>query len=327
MDLFIPSNSSFDKVAPTITHLGIGAHQDDLEIMALPGILECYQNPKKQFGGITCTAGGGSPRSGPYTSYSDEEMKVCRRQEQHQAAILGEYALMIQLDYTSLEIQEPTSNRLLSKLACADEVQGVDSAQKLSVQKLLDASSTGATKQFAAEVELGKKSSPLVATLQELLCQMRPQIIYTHHLADKHPTHRAVCFAVIEALRQLPREQRPTQLLGGEVWRGLDWLSHHDKIALDVSAHPELSEKLLTVFDSQIAGGKRYDLATLGRRRANATYSIPHEIDQAALVSYAMDLSPLIENDQLDVVEYTLEFIDRFRSEVEFENKDERKRN
>ena len=47
--------------------------------------------------------------------------------------------------------------RLLSKLAYADEVQGVDGAQKLSVQKLLDTSSTGATKQFAAEVEVGKE--------------------------------------------------------------------------------------------------------------------------------------------------------------------------
>ncbi|HLB32771.1 MAG TPA: hypothetical protein VJK54_00900, partial [Chthoniobacterales bacterium] len=44
-------------------------------------------------------------------------------------------------------------------LACADEVQGVDSAQKLSVHELLDASSTGATKQFTAEVEFGKQST------------------------------------------------------------------------------------------------------------------------------------------------------------------------
>ena len=48
--------------------------------------------------------------------------------------------------------------RVSSKLAYADEVQGVDGAQKLSVQKLLDASSTGATKQFAAEVEVRTNS-------------------------------------------------------------------------------------------------------------------------------------------------------------------------
>src|SRR3990167_1297015 len=53
----------------------------------------------------------------------------------------------------------PGDNRLLSKVAYADEVQGVDGAQKLSVQQLLDASSTDATKQFAAEVEFGNQSN------------------------------------------------------------------------------------------------------------------------------------------------------------------------
>ena len=57
------------------------------------------------------------------------------------------------------------NNRPLSKLAYADEVQGVDGAQKLSVQELLDASSTGATKQFAAEVEFGKKSNESLGVL------------------------------------------------------------------------------------------------------------------------------------------------------------------
>jgi len=33
---------------------------------------------------------------------------------------------------------------------------------------------------------------------------------------------------------------------------------------------------LLGVFESQIAGGKRYDLALMGRRRANATYFESH---------------------------------------------------
>ena len=57
-------------------------------------------------------------------------------------------------------------NRLLSKLAYADEVQEVDGAQKLSVQQLLDASSTGATQQFAAEVELWKESNEKVSQCQ-----------------------------------------------------------------------------------------------------------------------------------------------------------------
>ena len=49
-------------------------------------------------------------------------------------------------------------NRPLSKLADGDEVQGVDGAQRLSVQEVLDGSSTGATQRFASAVEFGKRS-------------------------------------------------------------------------------------------------------------------------------------------------------------------------
>ena len=51
------------------------------------------------------------------------------------------------------------SNRLLSKLASADEVQGVHEAQKSEHIDIGDASSTGATQQFVAEVEFRKKSN------------------------------------------------------------------------------------------------------------------------------------------------------------------------
>ena len=60
-----------------------------------------------------------------------------------------------------LKIPMETTIRPLSKLAYVDEVQGVDGAQKLSVQELLDGLSTDATKQFAAEVELGKTSTAI----------------------------------------------------------------------------------------------------------------------------------------------------------------------
>ena len=41
---------------------------------------------------------------------------------------------------------------------------------------------------------------------------------------------------------------------------------------MPVDRHENLHAALMGVFDSQIAGGKRYDLATAGRRRAHATY-------------------------------------------------------
>jgi hypothetical protein len=73
---------------------------------------------------------------------------------------------------------------------------------------------------------------------------------------------------------------------------------------------------LLGVFDSQICGGKRYDLATMGRRRANATYYASHETDVATGMGFAMDLMPLVLDPTRDIQDYVQGFINRFAQEV-----------
>ncbi len=162
-----------------------------------------------------------------------------------------------------------------------------------------------------------KRGTPGVAAdLAAVFGACRPKVVYLHQPADKHDTHVAVLARCLEALRRLPREARPARVLGCEVWRDLDWLADADKIALDVSGLPELAPELLRVFDSQIAGGKRYDLAALGRRRANATFHTSHATDQLTAVSWAMDLTPLVTNDSLALADFVLAHIDRFRADV-----------
>jgi LmbE family N-acetylglucosaminyl deacetylase len=156
----------------------------------------------------------------------------------------------------------------------------------------------------------------VVEDLVGLFRVVRPEVVYTHNLADKHDTHVAVALRTLAALRSLPREQRPARLLGCEVWRDLDWMTDADKAPLDVSGQENLQAALLGVFDSQISGGKRYDLATLGRRKAHATYHASHGVDVATGLTFAMDLTPLLEDDGLDPMAFTLDFIARFRSEV-----------
>lgn len=155
-----------------------------------------------------------------------------------------------------------------------------------------------------------------VEDLLRLLQACRPQEVYTHNLADKHDTHVSVALRAIAAIRRLPADQRPRRLYGCEVWRDLDWMMDGDKAAFDLSAHENLQAALLGVYDSQIAGGKRYDLASMGRRRANATYSESHGVDVAAGLSYAMDLTPLIEDEQMDIQAYVTSYIDRFAQDV-----------
>jgi len=160
------------------------------------------------------------------------------------------------------------------------------------------------------------RSQNVAADLKKILTVMKPQVIYTHNLADKHDTHVAVALRLIRALRELPPQSRPTHLYGCEVWRSLDWLNDDDKVVFDVSAHENLAMSLVGVFDSQIAGGKRYDLATIGRRRANATYFASHGVDRSASLIYGLDLTPLIQDEKLEIEEYVQGFIDRFAWEI-----------
>jgi hypothetical protein len=71
------------------------------------------------------------------------------------------------------------------------------------------------------------------------------------------------------------------------------------------------------VYDSQVAGGKRYDLAAAGRRRANATFFRSHGVDAAEELWFAMDLTPLVRDESLGIAEYVLGHINHFRRDVE----------
>ncbi len=266
-DLFIPDETDPAIAISRTTHLGIGAHQDDLEFMAMHGILECYGQADKWFSGVTCTNGSGSARTGPFTGFTDDEMQEVRLREQQEAARVGEYGFMAQLGYVSSEIK------------------------------------AAGRKQFGED-------------LKTLLIAARPKIVYTHNPADKHTTHIAVVTTLIRILRSLPKPERPKQVIGCEGWRDLDWLPDDKKVVMDLSANPDLAVKLNGLFKSQISGGKRYDLAVQGRRQANATFLDSHSVDKATSVCFGMDLTPLIEDDSLDIAKYTCSLIDEFKADV-----------
>jgi LmbE family N-acetylglucosaminyl deacetylase len=179
--------------------------------------------------------------------------------------------------------------------------------------------------EFSAQVMLdypsriikdGSRSEP-VEDMVKILRAASPRFVYTHNLADKHDTHVAVALRVIEALRRLDQAEWPERVVGCEVWRGLDWMVDADKVLMDLSDHENLQLALLGVFDSQIAGGKRYDLASMGRRRANATYFESHEVDVTNGLSYAMDLTPLMNDPTETPARFTQGFIQRFAQDVD----------
>ncbi len=267
-EIYIPDGLPPEKGLFRTTHLGIGAHQDDLEFMAFHGIAECFYSADRWFGGIICTDGAGSSRGGPYANISDEELCEIRIREQQQAADIGRYSFVAQLKYPSSSITRP-----------------------------LD--------------------TPLVDDLRDLLAKTRPDVVYTHNPADKHVTHVRVLVAVMEAIRQLPASERPKRVYGCEMWRGLDWLDDSEKIVMDVSNPAHLASALNGVFDSQIAGGKRYDLAVAGRRKANATLLEANQGDGISDAAFAIDLTPLIGADPADLLPFTLRCVDRLRKNIQ----------
>jgi len=177
---------------------------------------------------------------------------------------------------------------------------------------------------YAAQIQLGFTSAQVknpqetavVGDLSAILRAAAPEVVYLHNLADKHDTHVAVASRAIAALRAVRSETRPRKVYGCEVWRDLDWLPDAEKVALPVSARSNIAAALVGVFDSQVSGGKRYDLATAGRRLAHATYFASHGTDEESALTFAMDLTPLVESPELSVRDYVLGAIDRFREDV-----------
>jgi len=266
-DIFVPDGVAIPDALARTTHLCIGAHQDDQEFMAFHGIVECFAQADKWFTGVCVTNGGGSPRSGPYERYTDEEMMDVRRIEQRTAASVGCYGSEIQLAHPSSAIKDPNETCVIDDLL-------------------------------------------------EILKATQPKVVYLHNPTDKHDTHVACTLRALAALRALPAEQQPEQVIGCEIWRSLDWVGDDEKIVMDVDRHRNLAASLSGVFDSQITGGKRYDTANLGRQAANATFFASHATDESAALAWGMDLTPLIRNRELSVLEYTQGLIDRFAGDV-----------
>lgn len=179
--------------------------------------------------------------------------------------------------------------------------------------------------EYASQIQLGYSSSavkdPNQADVRSDLATIfrgaKPKVVYLHNLADKHDTHVGVALRAIRVMRELADEFRPAKVYGCEVWRDLDWLPDEHKQALPVSARSNIAASLVGVFDSQVSGGKRYDLATQGRRLAHATYFASHATDVETALSYAMDLTPLIEDPKLPITGYVTGFIDQLRADVE----------
>lgn len=266
-ELYIPDDAGESAALARTTHLAVGAHHDDLEIMAAHAIVECHEKSDRWFGGVTASDGRSSPRNGNFVETTDEEMAKIRAAEQKKAAALGCYSFVAMLAYSTNALKTQADS------ACVDD-------------------------------------------LERILKKASPNVVFTHNLFDKHDTHVAVALRVVAAIRRMPQSERPQHLFGLEVWRDLDWLHDDDKVLFDCSENEALQADLLKVFESQISGGKRYDLAALGRRRAHATYQESQRVDAMSGLVIGVDMTPLIEDAAVDMEAYVESKLDSFANDV-----------
>ncbi|MHB8994136.1 MAG: PIG-L deacetylase family protein [Armatimonadota bacterium] len=265
--LFIPDGTEPQAAIARTTEMAVMAHQDDIAIGAMYGILRCFGKTDEWFAGVTVTNGAGSPRDDLYANYSDEQMRLVRADEEKKAAYVAEYGACYLLDYGSSAVKDASQ-------------------------------------------------PDLVEELKAIICAAKPKIIYTHNLADKHDTHVAVALRLITALREVPADCQPEAVWGCEVWRDLDWMTDEDKVLLDCTPHENLAAAVMAVYDSQICGGKRYDLATAGRRKAHATYFASHGTDDSQSLNFGMDLTPLLKDKSLAPMDLLNKYIASFQAEV-----------
>lgn len=260
----VPDAGALDVALGRTTHLGVGTHPDDLEIMAWHGIATCYASEEDWFSGVVVTTGAASPGA---DAGNIAGLVARRLDEQIRAAERGRYALLVYLGYESPDIKQPSV-------------------------------------------------PSLARDLDFVLAATRPRVVYTHSPFDSHASHVAVLAHLVAALHRLPAAAQPEALYGCEVWDSLDWLPECCKVRFDVSAHVELNRELIALHASQLEGGKRYDLATLGRKQAHATFDDAHDVDRASAVEFAVDLTPLLRDPTLALADFARRVIDTHAREV-----------
>ncbi len=115
-EIYIPDGSDPAQALARTTHLCVAAHQDDIEIMAVEGILRAYEQPDVHFTGCVVTDGHGSPRAGKFADVSDDEMALIRVEEQREAARIGKYSAQVALGYPSAEVKKAGNQALKEDL-------------------------------------------------------------------------------------------------------------------------------------------------------------------------------------------------------------------
>ena len=259
--IFVPDGSSTETALSRVTHLWIGAHQDDAEVADYYGIRKCYESKDEHFCAITLANGRGSPLVGEFANMDAEEMVEVRRHEQIEAAIIGKYSAVIQTMFPSRIICDKEETAVTSDLVAL--IRQMPNLKVIHTHNPADKHDT--------HVAVACRVKEALQQLPERLSQLSVNGIEVWRKLDWMVDHI-------------------TDNNGSKI-------SNPGKVMLDVSANPASAPNLdidvLLPFRSQNTT-RDYAIGSQASRESNGVFGIPHDTCQATRVTIAMDLMPAI---------------------------------
>lgn len=163
---------------------------------------------------------------------------------------------------------------------------------------------------------LDPENEDIINEYVKIIKELKPRLIYTHSLLDSNPINVSVAVKVINALRKMKKGEQPKQLYGCELSRELDWVDKEKITIFDVSKNIRLQKQLLSVYHSQIDGGKDYLKAALGRRYEIATFFDANKIDEFKLASRVINMTTLLRRKDLPIKKYAMSFVEYLYGEI-----------
>lgn len=278
-DVYVPHPGvNFEQARKDTKILAIFAHAGNAEICCFPEILANHTQGKG-FSALIVTDGVGSPGT-PWRPKAQEQVTdviKTRQREQRDAAFIGHYSVVFQL---------------------------AANGETLRSERVEDYAVAGSQK---FDASLRPKALETTKDIYRVLMATHPEQVITHQPFDSHPHHRAVLLHTLQAIALMPKDQRPKQIVGAEIWEPIPpsintSLKYNDTQLLqynllDTKARDELWRKLLERFRSKI-GLNPFHIGAPARAIATKVFCNPFKLstgEHGDGMLKRLDIAPIID--------------------------------
>ncbi|MCQ2086778.1 MAG: PIG-L family deacetylase [Bacilli bacterium] len=168
---------------------------------------------------------------------------------------------------------------------------------------------------YSSEEARDQDNQDIINEYVEIIKELKPRVIYTHSLLDRHPTHVAVAVKVINALRTMKKGDQPKVLYGCESERNLEWVAPEKIVTFNISKNMRLQRQLISVHKSQNLA-RDYVNAAIGRRYVNAVFNKVETKKNAKLTAKAINMTTLLRRKEYPIKRFAMSFIDDLYGEL-----------